>query len=86
MSIMLGNLTVKQIQQRLGIELTESEESKLLNRKQDEASDIAKDKWHCFDLPFVLVCGSYETAVFVHDILSPYSDKMNTQLQISING
>ena len=86
MSICLGNLSVEEIQKRLGITLTESEQNKLSSKRQEVATNIARDKWHCFDLPFTIACGSYDTAVFVKDILEPYAKEMKTQVQISIGG
>ena len=84
MSIMLGNLTVEQIENRLGIELTDDERILLKQSRQQEASNIKPDRWHCFDMPFTVVCGSYETASKINDILSPYSKQMTGQLTLSI--
>lgn len=85
MGIMLGNLSVNQIEKRTGINFTESERELLNNMRQEKAEDIASDKWHCFDMPFTLLCGSYDTAKKVFDIMSPYSKEMTQQLTIAIN-
>lgn len=82
--IMLGNLTVKQIETRLGIELTESERKTLNESRQDSANDIGKNEWHCFDIPFVILCGEYDTAMKIKDILSPYANEFKQILQIGI--
>jgi hypothetical protein len=84
MSFLLGNLTTTQLQERLGITLKTSEILFLEECRQDKASDIESDKWHCFDIPFNLICGSRETAIKVYNILNPYSDLMQEKLQISI--
>jgi Mg2+/Co2+ transporter CorB len=84
MRILLGNLNTKQIQQRLGITLPEEDVSTLDSMRQEKAENIAPDKWHCFDIPFTMVCGSMETATKVYEILKPYSSQMNEPLQISI--
>jgi hypothetical protein len=82
MGLLLGNLNVEQIEERLGIKLTDDERIELKNNWQEEANNINKDKWHCFDLPFIIVSGSLETAQRIHNILKPYSCNMNCQLQI----
>lgn len=85
MGILLGNLNTKQIQQRLGITLPEEDVSTLDSMRQEKAENIASDKWHCFDIPFTMVCGSMEAATKVYEILKPYSSQMNEPLQISID-
>ena len=85
MGILLGNLNTKQIQQRLGITLPEEDVSTLDSMRQEKAENVASDKWHCFDIPFTMVCGSMEAATKVYEILKPYSSQMNEPLQISID-
>lgn len=86
MAIYLGNLTVRDIEQRLGITLPVGDAQTLSNCRQDNAKVSDASKWHCFDIPFTIVCGSMETAVKVRDILAPHADKMKCPLQISIEG
>ncbi len=86
MCILLGNLTVPQIEERLGITLKDNEREFLINTRQQKAENIAENKWHCFDLPFNLVCGSMEFATKVCEILKPYSGEMVGTIQISIDG
>lgn len=86
MGICLGNLSVRQIEDRLSIELSEDDRGALSASRQQMAENIAPGKWHCFDLPFVVVCGDMDTAIKVRDILTPYADKMSGQIQISIDG
>lgn len=84
MGILLGNLTVQQIEERLGITLTDEERQFLISTRQEKAENIAKDKWHCFDMPFNMVCGSRDFVMKVYEVLKPYSDKMIVPLQVSI--
>lgn len=88
MSIYLGNLSIAQIEERLGIELTDAERSELTGARQERIGDVAlaPDKWHCYDLPFIIACGSREMAEKLCKILSPYSSRMKCQLQIGIDG
>jgi hypothetical protein len=86
MSVFLGNLSIHQIQERLGIELTAEEVKFFESSWQERASDIDPNKWHCFDMPFMLACGSREFAIKVYGILGQYSDQMTTQLQVGVEG
>ena len=84
MMIMLGNLTLKQIEERTGISVSDSDRAELNGMRQEKAENIAPEKWHCFDLPFVLVCGDKPTAEKVVKILSAYDwSKAKQALQIS---
>ena len=83
MAIMLGNLNMSSIEARLGITLKEKERDTLSSMRQDDAQNIQPGKWHCFDLPFMIMCGDLRTAQQVCEILRPYSNSMKTQLQIS---
>ena len=82
--VMLGNLSVRQIEERLGIKLTDEERTLLSSTRQARAEGIAKDKWHCFDIPFVMMCGSQETAIKICEILRPYESKMTEAIRIVI--
>lgn len=83
MAIMLGNLNMSSIEARLGITLKEKERDTLSSMRQDDAQNIQPGKWHCFDLPFMIMCGDLRTSQQVCEILRPYSNSMKTQLQIS---
>ena len=86
MNIMLGNLSVSQIEKRLGIEFPEDIREFMKQTHQAEASNIGKGKWHCFDIPFILVCGDMQTATKIFEGLKPQSDKCKEALQISLSG
>ena len=81
---MLGNLTIAQIEKRTGV--TFSEELKQLMEKthQHESSNISPGKWHCFDIPFTLLCGGREIAQQIYDHLKPDSSKFIEPLQIAL--
>lgn len=83
MAIMLGNLNLSSIEARLGIALKEKDRTTLSSMRQDDAQNIQPGKWHCFDLPFMIMCGDIGTAQRVCEILRLYSNSMKTQLQIS---
>jgi len=82
MNIYLGNLSVEQIEQRLGIELTENNRKELRSSRQEKASGIESNKWHCFDIPFTIVCGGKHFAEKLTKMLTPYADKMNCPIEI----
>ena len=67
MSIMLGNLTVTEIEKRTGLDFPEDVKQFMLDTHQVEASKIGKGKWHCFDIPFTIVCGDVETATKIYN-------------------
>ena len=83
MPIMLGNLDVSNIEKRLGITLKENDRETLISMRQNDAQDIQIGKWHCFDIPFMIMCGDIKTYQVVCEILRPYSHLMKTQLQVS---
>lgn len=84
MGIMLGNLTLKQIEERTGISVSDSDRAELNGMRQEKAENITPGKWHCFDLPFMIVCGDKPTAEKVVKILSAYDwTKAKQALQIS---
>ena len=85
MSIYLGNLLIRDIEKRLGIEIKQEHREWFTEHHQSNAHNIEKGKWHCFDIPFTIVCGDMETAVFVNDALKEFSSQMKTQIGISID-
>ena len=81
----LGNLLIRDIEKRLGIELKEEYREWFTQHHQPEAHNIKTGKWHCFDIPFTIVCGDMETAVCVNDRLKEFNSQMKTQIVISID-
>ena len=72
MTIMLGNQTPEQIEKRLKISLSDEHKEELRSTWQQKAEDIKEGMWHCFDIPFMLVCGDIETATKWRDIFMKY--------------
>ena len=58
--IYLGNLSVEQIEKEYCVSFSEEDKNWLLEHNQDKAEDIAKDKWHFFDIPRIAIVGSQE--------------------------
>lgn len=81
MAIYLGNLSLEQIEQRLGISLTE-EERKAFDHHQELANVTEPNDWHCFDIPFMIVCGTKAKAEKIRDALFPYHLKMKSHISI----
>ena len=83
--MMLGNLSTNEMAARLGIDIAIGDESLIESWRQENVSiPLAPGKWHCFDLPFVLLCADMQTAQNLYDILSRYPIKNNATLTISL--
>lgn len=80
----LGNLSVEQIEKRIGFDFPEKIKELMKQTHQSEASNIAKGKWHCFDIPFNLVCGDIETAAKIFNSVKERLDEVKEVLQISV--
>lgn len=85
MYIKLGNLSVSQIEKRLGIEFPEEIREFMKQTHQDDASNIEKGKWHCFDIPFNLVCGDMEIATKIYNSVKARSSECKEALQFSLS-
>ena len=82
--MMLGNLSVKQMEERMGIEFPEELKEILNKYHQHEANNIKEGFWHCFDFPFTMVCGGNDLARLIFNHLSPMQDLISTPLQLSV--
>lgn len=80
---MLGNQTPEQIEARLNITLSDEHKNELKESWQQKAEDIENGKWHCFDIPFMLVCGDMETAKKWRDVFMSYDLSKAELFQIS---
>ena len=85
MSIYLGNLSIDEIESRAGVDFPQELREYMEPRRQQKAENVAKGKWHCFDIPFVLVCGGMEVATEIHDYLKQFSSDFKEPLQISLS-
>ena len=82
MNIYLGDLSTQDIERRLGITLSDQDRDIMESMRQNQANDIKPDKWHCFDIPFLIKCGDKDTAIRVRDILKQYEGQMNSKIGI----
>ena len=85
MSIYLGNLSIDEMEKRTGVEFPSELKGYMEPRRQQSASNVKLGKWHCFDIPFVLVCGGMETATEIHNHLKAFGSDFKEPLQISLN-
>ena len=85
MSIMLGNLSVNQIEQRLGIEFPNDTKEFMKETHCSNASNIPVGRWHCFDIPFNLVCGDIDVATRIFNSVKDKSNECKDSLQFSLN-
>jgi len=65
--MMLGNLSLDHIQKRVGVIFPDSLISFMEPKNQANAKNIQSGYWHCFDIPFMLVCGDVDTAIEIFD-------------------
>lgn len=86
MDIMLGNLSVAEIESRLGINFPQEIVDFMNKNHQASAQNVQSGKWHCFDIPFNLVCGDVETAKTIYGALKEQSGKCKESLRILVNG
>lgn len=81
MIIMLGNQTVDDIERRLDIKLTEEQKEMLNNTRQEIVNDVplGKGRWHCYDIPFLMMCDSIKTAEKMRDLFMAYDIGPNSE-------
>lgn len=74
MMIYLGNLSVQQIEERTGITLSDTDREYMNANRQEEVNNTAlkKGKWHCFDMPFMIMTHDKKTADTYRDMLMEY--------------
>jgi len=82
--ILLGNLSIEQMENRTGVKFPDDLIQYMSPRRQHEAANVKEGCWHCFDIPFTLVCGDMKTATEIHNHLAPLGSQFNEKLQISI--
>lgn len=84
MEIMLGNLNVSEIEARLGINFPKDIVEFMKQNHQVSSNNISIGKWHCFDIPFNLVCGDVETAKKIFNALKDQASQCKESLRISV--
>ena len=82
--IMLGNLSVKDMESRAGVSFPSELIEYMESRRQHKADSVDKGEWHCFDLPFTLLCGDECTAKEIYKHLSPMADKFKEKMSIAV--
>ncbi len=83
--MMLGNLSVAQMEKRMGITFPIELKEILYKYHQENVSmPIADGFWHCFDMPFIMVCGNNDLASLMVEKLGPLSNKIISPLRISV--
>lgn len=85
MNVYLGNLSVEQIEKRSGVIFPDELKEFLKNNHQSNASNIKPGEWHCFDIPFEIVCGDLETAKLIYSYLQKMSSEFKENLKISVS-
>ena len=81
--INLGNVSIEKLQDRTGWNFSKEDYDFLIEHRQDNAQEIAKDKFHIFDIPFMVLCGE-EIKDKVTEILVKYNDKEKSKEPLSI--
>lgn len=73
MEIYLGNLTVDQIEKRTGITLSDDDREFMKSNRQENVSiPLEEGKWHCYDIPLMLMTRDIKTAIIYKDMLTKY--------------
>ena len=84
MAIMLGDLSLKQMGDRLGVKIPEPFRTKFDKKHQDKAKNIQVGEWHCFDIPFNLICGDIKIAQSFYGVMKEFASDVKEQLYVSI--
>lgn len=84
MSLMLGDLTIEQIESRAGVKFPDPLKEFMYDRHNPSASKIQPGKWHCFDMPFMIVCGDEDTATKILEYLLPLSSEFKEALLMGL--
>lgn len=85
MTILLGNLSVTALQERIGITFPKDLIDFMIETHQPNAKEVKKGQWHCFDIPFNILCGDMETAQKIYDALKDKVDSFKEPLSISLS-
>jgi hypothetical protein len=84
MNIMLGNLTADQIEHRAGVVFSDELKTLLNETHQSSATNIGEGEWHCFDIPFMMICGGMPFAQKVYDHMKAQASNFAEPLQIGL--
>jgi hypothetical protein len=83
--IFLGNLSPKEIESRLGITFSQEDKDFLTPLRQETINDtpLEKGKWHCYDIPFMFMCDTAQTAETMKALFMryyPFPNKITFQI------
>lgn len=81
MGFMLGNLSVREIQDRLGITFPDDLVSYMESTHQPIAGGVQVGQWHCFDVPFTIVCGGMPVAERIYHAIKHRSGECKCSLE-----
>ena len=81
--VMLGNESIEQIEKRIGIDFSDDVREFMKKSHQAKAEGVKNGEWHCFDIPFNLLCGDMETAKKIYYDVKDRSSECKEQLQFS---
>lgn len=85
MAIYLGNLSAEQMAHRLGVKLSPEELERLEAMREQNCNKInGRPVWHCYDIPFVIACGTYDACVAIQNILQPHVAEMRGSVEIML--
>ena len=79
----LGNMSIREMEERCKITLTDSERKTLEGLREEIISNVkGNNKIHIYDIPFLIECGNAEARKTVLDILMPYSGQIKARLGV----
>ena len=84
MYVYFGNLTIEEMEKRLGITFPSELREYLEKNHQPKAEGVKRGQWHCFDAPFVLAVGDMETAQMIVNYLKPFAKDVKTFFQVAV--
>lgn len=85
-TILLGNLTIADLENDLGIKFNEEDRRYLESTRQEDVSKkLANDAWHFFDIPRRLVLGSPKAHRKFKDLLKKYEPAGSVQIEIILD-
>lgn len=82
MVIYLGNLTVKELEDKHSFTLSNEHRITLESMRQNKAENVKSDNFHIFNIPRVIACGSKDTAIKVYEILKQYNIKGDIEIDV----
>lgn len=84
--ILIGNLTIADLEKDLGIKFNEEDRQYLESTRQEDVSKkLASDAWHFFDIPRRLVLGSPKAHRKFKDLLKKYEPSRIVEIEIILD-